>query len=114
MSKVQEKRAAVETYFGQPVVPAVKFEYTYVELGKGDEIPADEMPDAEDLLSFVNQKRNAKARSAAQAEAMDAAGWKKPTLESADVRFAQMVKILKAAGNTQDQAEQMAHQVLGV
>jgi hypothetical protein len=114
MSKTVEKRATVETAYGQTLAEPVKFSYSFVELEKGDEIPATEMPDSDDLRSFVNQKRNAKARSAAQNEALSNAGIVKPTLEDADVRFATMVKVLKAAGNTQEQAEQMAHQVLGV
>lgn len=114
MAKTVDKRATVETAYGQTLAEPVKFAYSYVELEKGDEIPADEMPGADDIRSYVNQKRNAAARSKAQNDALTNAGIVKPTLEDAAVRFATMVKVLKAAGNTQDQAEQMAHQVLGV
>ena len=108
------KHATVETAYGNTLAEPVKFSYSYTELEKGDQIPTDEMPDSDDLRSYVNQKRNAKARSNAQNAALSNAGIEKPTLESADVRFSQMVKILMAAKNTREQAEQIAHQALGV
>lgn len=114
MSDTQTKRATIETAYGQTLAVPVKFSYSYDELGKDDEIPADEIPSAEDLKSYVNQKRAAKARAGAQAEALKAAGIEKPTLEDPKVRLAGMIKILKAAGNSDSQAEQMARQMLGM
>lgn len=114
MPKNVTKSATVETAFGQPVVPAVKFSYAYDELVKGDAIPTDEQPDADDLRSFVNQKRNAAARSKAQNEALADAGVQKPTLEDAEYRLKTMVKVLVAAGNSEAQAEQIAKSALGM
>jgi hypothetical protein len=114
MPKTQTKRARVETAYGQTLAEPVEFDYSYEELQKGDEIPAKEMPDADDLRSFVNQKRNAAARSKAQNEALTAAGIQKPTLEDPDTRLRTMVKVLVAAGNTPEQAEQIARGALGM
>ncbi len=112
--KTQNKAARVETAYGQTLATPISFTYTYEELEKLDSIPANEMPDADDLRSFVNQKRNAAARSKAQNEALTAAGIQKPTLEDPTTRLATMVKVLIAAGNTQEQAEQIAKSVLNV
>ena len=108
------KSARVETAYGNTLAEPITFSYTYAELQKGDEIPAAEMPDADDIRSFVNQKRNAKARSAAQNEALSAAGIQKPTLEDPEVQLKTMVKVLVAAGNTEEVAEQQARTMLGM
>ena len=114
MSKTVEKTATVETAFGQKLDNPIEFDYSYVELASGDEIPAKEMPDADDLISFVNQARNAKARSSAQAEAFKLHKIIKPDLTNADFRLASMVKILVKAGNSEAQATQIAKSALGL
>lgn len=114
MAKQTSKTAEVSKAYGEELSSPIKFDYSYEELEKGDTIPPKEMPDDEGLISYVNQKRNAAARSAAQTKALKAAGIEAPTLEDAAFRFKQMVNILVAAGNTQEQAEQMAHTALGV
>lgn len=102
VGKRTEKSGKIETFNGEPVVPVILFNYVVYELQKGDTIPADERPDEADLRSFVNQKRNAKARAAAQNAALEQAGIQKPTLENPDFRLKQMVKILMA--NQMDEA----------
>lgn len=114
MAKTVKKSARIETAYGQTLAEPLTFSYEYEELGKSDAIPADEHPDADDLRSFVNQKRNAAARSKAQNEALTNAGISKPTLEDPTVRLATMVKVLVAAGNSQEQAEQIAKGALGM
>jgi len=114
MAKPIEKTATVETAYGQTLAEPIRFSYSYEELQKGDTIPSDEMPDADDLRSYVNQKRNAAARSKAQNAALDNAGIKKPTLDDPSVQFATMVKVLVASGKTAEQAEQIAKTALGV
>lgn len=112
MSKTIEKTAKVETYFGNPVVPPVKFDYAYFELEDTDEIPADEMPKHEDLISFVNQKRNAAARSTAQNKALTAEGIGKPTAADPAFRLATMIKMLVANGEDEATATQQAKALL--
>src|SRR5512147_1248040 len=100
MPETIKKSAKEETAYGQTLATPVTFSSEYEELQKTDTISASEMPDADDLRSFVNQKRNAAARSKAQNAALDAAGIVKPTLEDPDTRLKTMVKVLVAAGNT--------------
>ena len=114
MAKNIEKAARVETAYGNTLAEPITFSYGYEELQKSDTIPADEMPDSDDLRSFVNQKRNAAARSKAQNEALANAGIVKPTLDDPDVRLKNMVKILVANGVAADAAEQQARAVLGM
>lgn len=114
MPKNVTKTARVETAYGQTLAEPVSFIYEYDELTKNDAIPASEQPDADDLRSFVNQKRNAGARSKAQNEALTAAGIAKPTLEDPDVRLRTMVRVLVAAGNSEATAEQIARGALGM
>lgn len=114
MPKTMPKTATVNTAYGQTLAEPIQFSYSYEELVKGDTIPADETPDESDLRAFVNQKRNAAARSKAQNEALSAAGIQKPTLEDADVRLKTMVKVLIAAGNSPEQAETIAKGALGM
>lgn len=116
MSKHIVKTAEAGTAYGQTLAEPIKFSYEYDELEKNDEIPAKEMPDADDLRSFVNQKRNASARSKAQNDAFTAAGIVKPTLEDPAVQVATMAKVLLTAktAKTQEEAEAMAKQILGL
>jgi hypothetical protein len=114
MAKNVTKKATISTAYGEPVNPPLEFSYGYDELQKGDEIPADEKPDADDILTLVNQKRNAKARASAQNEALSEAGIQKPTLESPDVRLKTMVKVLVAAGNDEETATTIAKSALGM
>lgn len=114
--KHQKKHAKVETAYGKALAQPVEFDYEYDELEEKDEIPATEMPDADDLKSFVNQKRNAKARSKAQADALDAEGIKKPTAEDEDYRLKVTADMIQAADKSlsREVAEQRARTVLGM
>ena len=114
MPKTQKKAARVETAYGNTLAEPITFSYEYEELQKGDTIPADEMPDSDDLRSFVNQKRNAAARSKAQNDALQNAGIEKPNQENPEFRLATVVKMLKANGLSAEAAEQQARAVLGM
>lgn len=108
MAKQTTKKGSVSTAYGQNLPKPIDFEYVVNELQKGDEIPADEVPDAEDILALVNSKRNASARAKAQNEALTAAGIEKPDTNTPDFRYKQMVKLLTANGMSQEQAETSA------
>ena len=114
MAKLVSKKAQVATAFGQTLPTPIDFEYQYEELQKGDEIPADEQPDADDLRAYVNTKRNSAARAKAQNEALSNAGIVKPTLEDPDVRLKSMVKILIANGMDETTATVTAKTALGM
>lgn len=114
MAKTINKSARVETAYGVTLAEPISFSYSFEELQKGDEIPASEQPDASDLISYVNQKRNATARAKAQADALKNAGVDKPTLEDPKVQLNTMVKVLVAAGKSPADAEQIAKSALGL
>lgn len=111
--KITTKSAEISKAYGNDLPKPIPFTYSFEELQKGDEIPADEQPDADDLLALVNSKRNAKARAAASNAALAEAGVQKPTLESPEFRLAQMVKVLIANGMDEATATATARTVLG-
>ena len=112
--KTVTRKATVSTAYGQTLAEPLEFEYSFDELQKGDTIPDDEVPGPDDIRTYVNQKRNAAARSTRQAQVLSDAGIQKPTLEDPNVAYATMVKVLKAQGQSQENAEKMAKQVLGL
>jgi len=113
MAKLVKKVAEVSKAFGEDLDTPIRFSYEYEELQSGDEIPAKEALDADDMRKFVNARRNASARSKAQNEALSEAGIKAPELkDNVDLQIKTIVKALVAAGNTPDVAEQMARQLL--
>ena len=118
MAKIVTKKATVETAFGNKLDTPLTFSYKFEELEydaatkSGDEIPADEMPGQEGLISYVNQKRNATARSKAQAEVLEANGVKKPTKEDPAFRLKTMIDMLVANGDDAVTAEATARQLL--
>lgn len=107
MKTVYKKATATKAY-GNELPNPIEFQYSYEELQKGDEIPAKEMPDADDILGLVNAKRNASARAKAQTEAFNAAGIEKPSTDTPEFRFSVLVKTLVANGTPQDVAETTA------
>lgn len=111
--KTVKKTATVTTAYGNVLPEPVKFNYSFEELELGDEIPEKEKLDADDIRQFVNQKRNSSARAAQQTKELDAAGISKPTLEDPAEQLRQMVKVLVAAGKSQEVAEQIAKSALG-
>lgn len=112
--KTVTKTAQVSKAYGETLDTPLDFSYDYEELQKGDEIPASEVPDDEDIRSLVNAKRNAKARAKAQNEALSNAGVQKPTLENEEFRLKQMVKILQASGMDEATATSTAKATLGL
>jgi hypothetical protein len=108
----RNKRATVETAFGEKLDTPLTFTYTYTELSSYDEIPSDEMPTRKAILGLVNSQRNAAARSAEQSKAFEAAGIKAPTLEDPNQRRKTLIKVLLAEGLSQDDAEAFADKTL--
>jgi hypothetical protein len=115
MAKTVSKTATVETAYGQPLPTAVKFNYSYVELQKGDEIPAAELPKDNDELirTYVNAKRNSAARAKAQTDALEAEGIVAPKSDDPKVVRRNFMRNLVLAGKSEDEATQIADTVLG-
>jgi hypothetical protein len=113
MPKTTTFKGVIENAYGKPLPTPVKYAGDFQELVKGDEIPAKEVPDADELLTYANNKRKANARQKSMQSALTAAGIEKPTLENPEEQFKQMVKILVTAGKTEEDARQMANANLG-
>jgi hypothetical protein len=113
--KTEKFSGTIENAYGQTLPNAVKFEGSYEAYENIDEIKAaNDMPNNDEIVSFVNARRKANKRQQAMTAALDAAGIQKPTDENPEVALKNMVKILKAQGKTDAQAEQIAKSVLGI
>src|SRR5574339_287700 len=123
MSKTVKKNANVSQVAGKTLaeltggkLEKLSFDFEYEEIQKGEDIPQDEMPDADEILSFVNAKRSASARSKAQQKVLDdnnveVASMSVKTPEGA---FANIVRSLVAQGRTREDAEAAAKTLLGM
>ena len=70
-------------------------------------------PAEDDIVKFVNRDIIGAARNKAQTVAFDAAGIIKPTIENDEsLRLRDMVKLLKAAGQSEDEANTNARIML--
>lgn len=119
MAKMVTKRAEIGTAFGNTLEKPIPFTFEYEELEKGDPIPAKEQLDENDILSVVNQRRAAAARSAATQAALKENGIERPTLEgNVDLQIKAMVKTLRASEKhretPEDQLVEIAKTVLGL
>lgn len=114
--KTETFKGTIENAYGQPLEKALAFSGDFEKLEKGDEIPAKEQPDADEILTYVNSKRKANARQKAMQAVLDAAGIEKPTLENnVDLQVKTMVKSLVASGKyNEEQATQFAKTALGL
>jgi hypothetical protein len=113
MAKTVNKTATVKTAYGQELAEPIDFAYDFIELDESDAIPADDVPSPKEILGYVNMKRNASARSTAQARALSAAGVEKPTNENPKTALFNMVRLLITAQKLeQSVAEQIARGVL--
>ena len=127
MAKQVEKTARVSQVAGKTIAELtagreggalqyVEFDYTFNELEKGDSIPEDEYPDADDILSLVNAKRNASARSKQQTKALDAENIETPSMsvKTPEGALANIVRSLVAQGRSKEEAEVAAKALLGM
>lgn len=74
---------------------------------------AGKYPDDKQILKYVNRDVIAAARNKAQQLVFDEAGIVKPTIENdSDMRLKDMIKLLKAAGQSEDEAETNARIML--
>lgn len=106
----------MENAYGKALDTAITFEGSFERVTVFEAIPPKELPDNDDVLTLVNNKRKANARQKAMQAALDAAGVKKPTLEGdVDLQVKTIAKGLAASGKyTEDQATALAKQMLGL
>ena len=97
---------------GKTPVKSLDFVGTYEALQNYASISPDEMPNEKDILLLVNNARKASARQKAMQKVLDDAGVQKPTLKDKDFQIKSMIKVLVAAGKSEDVARQIATQAL--
>jgi hypothetical protein len=114
--KAESFKGVIENAYGEPLKTPLTFSGSFEKLEKGDEIPAKEQPDSEEILNYVNSKRKANSRQKAMQSVLDAAGIEKPTLENnVDLQVKTMVKSLVASGKyNEEQATTFAKTALGL
>ena len=113
--KTEKFSGTIENAYGSTLATAVKFEGTFEAYENIDEIrAANDMPNNDEIVNFVNARRKASKRQGAMTSALEAAGISKPTDENPEVALKNMVKILKAQGKSDEQATQIAKTVLGI
>ncbi len=119
MSKTQNN-ATVRKAFGKllPEFPeytgpaVIEVGYAVDELDSLDEVPEDEKLSDEDILGVINGRRNAAARAKAVNAKLAEYGITAPALSTEEKAFNKVVSGLKMAGMSEDDARQMAEQVL--
>jgi hypothetical protein len=113
--KTEKFSGTIESAYGNPVSPALKFDGTFDAFESLDEIrQANEHPSNDEIVAFVNNKRKANARQKSMQAALDAAGYVKPTLESdVQLQLRTLIKVFEAAGKSRDEAVQIAETTLG-
>lgn len=123
MAKEVQKNASVSQVGGKTLaelsggkIDTLRFEYSYSELQKGEEIPSDEILDEDEIRSVVNAKRNAAARSKAQQKTLDENNIEVPSMsvKTPEGAMANIVRSLVAQGRTKEDAEQAAKTLLGL
>lgn len=104
----REFDGTIENAYGQELETPISFSGSYEHVLEFTAIPPKEMPDKDDILSFVNSKRKANARQKSMQSALDAAGIKKPTLDDPAVQYREMVKILVKSGKSEKESKAIA------
>jgi len=112
--KAETFKGKMENAYGRVLPTPVSFSGEYEHLTDISEVPDKEKLSDEDILSVVNAKRKASARQKAMNDALTAAGIEKPTLEDPQVQLATIIKALRAAGRSEEDAIQLAESTLGV
>lgn len=115
-SKVVKFDGVIESAYGIKLDTPLTYETEYEELVSFDAIPAKELPDNDDILALVNNKRKANQRQKAMQKALDDAGIVKPTLENSEtLQLKTMVDSMVASKKyTREQATATAKQILGI
>lgn len=113
--KVAESKGTVATFDGEPIVPAIAFNYKHREFQSLDAVrTAGAYPSEADILSFCNTREKQNERAKGQNAALSAAGIERKTAADDGVALREMTKIYVLRGMAQDDAEVAARKALGL
>lgn len=104
----------VTTAYGNPLPKPISVSGSFEELESYQEIPAKEIPDNDEVLKYVNNKRKAAARASETNDALTKAGIERPTAKDDNVAVREMAKVFKARGDSEEVATQKARAALGL
>ncbi len=113
----KEVKGTIETAYEKPVSPALTYSGKARQFTTADEIrSAGSWPNDASIVKMVNAKEVAKKRAELIKSTLDAAGYKAPTLEDDSEAIKATAKVLMARKKaaTQEEAEAMARQILGI
>jgi hypothetical protein len=104
----------IESAYGKPVTPALKFDGTFDAYESVEEIRVkNDYPSDDEIVAFKNNQRKANSRQKAMQAALDAAGYEKPTLENdRALQVRTLVKVFLAAGKSEAEATALAESTL--
>jgi len=116
MKRVTDKGTVSKAY-GQTLEAPITFDYDYDEYESFVEVQTakDELSEKE-VVNVRNAERRNNARQKAQVVALDAAGYKKPNLETDEqLRLREMFKVLMSSKRyTEADARALASSTLGI
>lgn len=109
-------KATTETAYGKPLSEPIPYEGTYQAFTSLQEVrDVGEYPSNDEIVTMVNNKRKAAARSKALNAALEAAGYEKPTMENdVTLQLKTLYKVYIAAKKPHDEARALAASTLGV
>lgn len=112
--KSERFSGTIESAYGKPVTPAIKFDGTFDAYESVEEIRSkNDYPSDDEIVAFKNNQRKANARQKAMQAALDAAGYEKPTLENdRALQVRTLVKVFLAAGKSEAEATALAESTL--
>lgn len=112
--KTERFSGTIESAYGKPVSPAIKFDGTFDAYESVEEIRSkNDYPSDDEIVAFKNNQRKANSRQKAMQAALDAAGYEKPTLENdRQLQVRTLVKVFLAAGKSEAEAIALAESTL--
>lgn len=114
--KTETIKGTMEKAYGSPLAQPIPYEGTFdVYENIGEVRSANDMPNDEEVVTIRNQQKRNNARQKFMQAALDAAGIKKPTLESSlELRLKNIVDSLVANGKSREKALEIAYAALDI
>jgi hypothetical protein len=114
--KPEKISGTMEKAYGSALPSPIAYEGTFDVYENVSEVrSANDMPNDEEVVTIRNQQRRNNARQKFMQAALDAAGIKKPTLESSvELRLKNIVDSLVANGKSREKALEIAYAALDI
>lgn len=110
-------KGTANTAYGKKLDTPVDYSYSWKAYENIDEVKAaNDLLTDDEIVKVRNDQRQLSARNKAQVEALKAAGYEKPTLETDEqLRLREMFKVLMSSKRySEDEARNLASTTLGI